>query len=94
MPFCANCRSYQRSMFDVCEERCGGPDCRERCSKCKFLFTGELVKGSGSAEVARINRETQKEVARMLAQHADKTGGNVEVIGSTYETHIVYHPKR
>jgi hypothetical protein len=57
------------------------------------LFSGELIRGS-NAEVIRANRETQVSVAKTLAQHADSSGGNVEMIGSAHETHIVYHPRR
>lgn len=91
--YCVHCRGWRDSWYDTCGERCGN-ECRERRRSCdRFFATGELVRRNDS-ELVRANRETQKEVARTLAQHADSSGGNVEMIGSAYETHIVYHPPR
>jgi formate-dependent nitrite reductase cytochrome c552 subunit len=91
--FCVKCNSYQNSYYDTCKERCGNTnDCRERCANCHHLFSGDLVKGT--TELARIQRETQLQIAKQLAEHADRTGGRVEVIGSSYNTHIIYHPNK
>ena len=89
--FCVSCNSYQNSMFDKCEERCGGDDCRERCGNCRRLFSGELVRG-GNDQLARYNSQTFAAGATALAQEANRSGGKVEISSNGLTSSIVYHP--
>jgi len=56
------------------------------------LFSGELVRGNNQDQVARYNAQAGAAAATALAQHADRSGGRVNVRVGAYETNIEYIP--
>lgn len=84
--WCVSCNSYQNSMYDKCQERCGGDDCRERCYNCKKLFSGELVRGEYSRNISSS--------ITAAMQHADSRGITCQIQIRPNETNIYYHGKK